>query len=411
MPSSRSLPLRQRTLRDHNLGVALGLIAESATPLSRAQLAVRAGVTRATASTLAEQLIAGGLLTEEALPPTARSGRPAVGLHLSPNGPCGVGIEINVDYVAVAVANLNGELVQHAVHTGDQRGRSPAEIIRSATQASLVAVRSVGLPIAGVTVAVPGLVEAGRVLLAPNLGWRDVDVLQLLGRTWHRAGFPVVPITVDNEANCAAVGEVSDTSRNFLYVSGDIGIGAGIVLQGTLYRGSHGWAGEIGHLTVNPTGPPCPCGSNGCLEVYAGQEVLRRAAGAGQASGTFAQLLAERAERGDPAVLAALRTAALALGAAVASTINLVDLSEVVLGGSYAPLSAWLVPTVHAELNKRVVWSALRACTVRPSGRGSEGAVRGAARSVIARVLSEPETWLVTRSLSPNAPATLLKPL
>lgn len=396
MPPSRSRPARQRSLRDHNLGLALRLIADSPDPLSRAQIAQTTGITRATASALAEELLLGGLLVEDALPRTARSGRPAFGLQLAPHGPGGLGIEINVDYLATAVVDLTGRVVHHEVRAGDQREESPEAVLRAAARAGAEAVRASGVEIAGVAVAVPGLVDDGRVLLAPNLGWHEVDALRVLRR--HRR-LGTVPVMVGNEASYAALGEVSASSQTFVHVSGEIGIGAGIVVEGELYGGRNGWAGELGHVLVDPAGPPCHCGASGCLEVYAGQEALLRAAGGPTRPGGPIDALVAGAAREDARALTALHVAGSALGRALSSALNLLDLDEVVLGGIYAPLAPWLVPGIQDELRRRVLWSSLRPVIVRASQHGSEAAVRGAARSVVSRLLSEPESWLVTRSL------------
>ncbi|MFD0748136.1 ROK family protein [Phytohabitans flavus] len=167
-----------------------------------------------------------------------------------------------------------------------------AEVAELAADARAHAERE-GLAVAGAALAVPGLVTAhGVVRLAPNLGWRDVDVPTGL------AALDGLPVTVDNEANLAALGELHAGPAgpaSFLYVSGEIGIGAGIVLHGALFRGARGWSGELGHVAVRPDGPACSCGARGCLEQYAGQEAILRAAAAGGIDD-----LRARATAGDP---------------------------------------------------------------------------------------------------------------
>jgi predicted NBD/HSP70 family sugar kinase len=381
-------------------------VAEAHEPVSRAQIAATTGLTRATASALVEVLLAGDLVHEIVLPPTERSGRPAVGLALAPGGPGGLGLEINVDYVAATVVDLTGAVVVHEVRPGDQRLLTPAQALRKAAgvgAAALAAAQRRGVQVAGAAVAVPGLVRDGRLLRAPNLGWQDVDVHGLLTRDRRLAA---VPLALDNEANYAALSEVSASARTFVHVSGEIGIGAGIVLDGELYRGSRGWSGEIGHVTVDASGPECHCGATGCLEVYAGLEAILRAAGLagdglagndpGPVVGGQGVALAERAARGDRASLAALDAAAGALGTVLAGVLNILDISTVVLGGSYAPLAPWLLPTVGHELARRVLWSAWEPPSVRTAAHGPEAAALGAARSVVSSVLAEPERWLVT---------------
>jgi predicted NBD/HSP70 family sugar kinase len=399
-------PVRQGALRGHNLGLALRIVAEAATPVSRARIAAITGLTRATASTLVDTLLAGRLVREVELPRTSRSGRPAVGLVLAPGGPGGLGLELNVDYVAATVVDLTGSVVFHEVVAADQRLLDPPEALsRTAALAcaGLDAAAAKGVEVCGVALALPGLVEPGRgrLLLAPNLGWRDVDVAGLLRREPRLAALPV---SLDNEANYAALAELAsgpqEDAPDFVHLSGEVGIGAGIVLGGRLFRGSRGWGGEIGHVTVDPAGPPCSCGARGCLEQYAGQEaILRRAGLSGSAATSLGgeptiRLLVQRAADGDADLLAALADAANALGVVVAGMVNLLDVGTVVLGGIYGPLAPWIQPAVEAELAGRVLWSAWAPPRVRIATKGPESAVLGAATSVVSGVLADPATWL-----------------
>jgi predicted NBD/HSP70 family sugar kinase len=192
-----------------------------------------------------------------------------------------------------------------------------------------------------------------------------------------------VPVAVDNEANLAALSELRTTGGpSFVYVSGEIGIGAGIVLDGVLYRGMRGWSGEIGHVSVHPDGPECRCGARGCLERYAGQEAILRAAGVAT--------LAEVDETAAPA----LAEAASALGLALAGVVNLLDVDTVVLGGSYAPLVPWLRDGIAAELHRHVLTAGLAPTTLRAAALGADAAMRGAADAVLREVLNNPAAWL-----------------
>lgn len=159
---------------------------------------------------------------------------------------------------------------------------------------------------AGLTVAVPGLVarDGRTVVRAPNLDWHDTDLGALLPAEF--------PLTVDNEANLGALAELwlgDGTPPDFLHVSAEIGIGAAVVVDGRLLRGTRGFAGELGHVPVRPEGPECACGGRGCLEQYAGEEAVLRAAGIEPGEGRVG-LLAERAAQGDADVRRALDGAA-----------------------------------------------------------------------------------------------------
>ncbi|MEH0842893.1 ROK family protein [Micromonospora sp. CPCC 205711] len=398
--------VRQGSLRELNLAVVLGRIAAADRPPSRAGIAAETGLTRATVSAVVDGLINGRLVTEADPPPRAGAGRPARGLLLAPDGPAGLGLEINVDYLAACVVDLTGAVRHHEVHRADLRPLSPADALARLVELARrarAAADDTGLTLAGAALAVPGLVDAhGLVRLAPNLGWRDVDVPALL------AAHPTLTATVDgvpalmveNEANLAALGELHATPagpRSFLHVSGEIGIGAGIVLDGALFRGVRGWSGELGHMPVEPAGRPCRCGGRGCLETYAGQEAVLAAAGLAGAdlpADTAARRLADLAGAGDPAALAALRAAGTALGVAVAGVVNLLDLDTVVLGGGYATLAPWLRPPVVAELADRVLTAAWSPVTVRAAALGPASAAVGGAGSVVRRIIARPSGWL-----------------
>ena len=136
---------------------------------------------------------------------------------------------------------------------------------------------------AGVAVALPGLVEAqtGTLLRAPNLGWSGIPVADEIAA--RLPGLQDLAVRADNEANLAALAEhwqgVARDLENFVCVFGEVGVGGGIFIDGELFRGAHGFGGEFGHITVDPSGPPCKCGSSGCLETFVGLEAIARRAG------------------------------------------------------------------------------------------------------------------------------------
>ena len=405
--AARPVPARQSSLRDHNLGLALTQVAHSAAPVSRADIAAATGLTRSTASTLVDSLIASGLVRE--LGPGTRSGagRPATGLVVDPDGAAGIGLEVNVDYLAACVVDLAGKVRHRRVALGDQRGRTPDAVLHDVSGLAAearTAAESSGLPVQGAAIGVPGLVESpsGPLRLAPNLGWRDVDVLAAL-RADGRLGD--LPLSVDNEANFAALGELytggAGGARSFVQLSGDVGVGAGIVLDGQVFRGTHGWGGEIGHLAIRPDGPQCSCGARGCLEQLAGQEAILRAVGLSNAAGTTmagqpgVEQMVRLAESGRADMLAALEDAGTALGVAVAGVVNLLDVGTVVLGGLYAALAPWIAPPVRREIATRVLAHSWSPVAVTVSALGGDAAIRGAAGAVVQRILDHPATRLL----------------
>ncbi|WP_031486061.1 ROK family transcriptional regulator [Streptomyces bicolor] len=380
-----TLPNTQQGMRRRNLARVMHTV-NAEGPLSRAAVASRIGLTRAAVSTLVDELIRSGLLEELGPERPGRVGRPGSALAVSGHGPAGIGAEIGVDHLAVCAVDLRGEVRSRAVRYGANRGRAPEPVLEELTglvRRVLAEAERESLWPAGLAVAVPGLVarDARTVVRAPNLDWRDTDLGALL---------PVdFPLTVGNEANFGALAELwlgDGIPRDFLHVSAEIGIGAAVVVDGGLLHGTRGFAGELGHVPVQPDGPECPCGGRGCLEQYAGEEAVLRAAGLEPGEDRVG-LLAQRAAEGDGDVRRALRDAGTALGIALTGAVNLLDPESVVLGGALAGLAPWLLPSLEAELDRR---TAGPACPVTVSRLGPEGPLLGAAHSVVRAVLDDP---------------------
>jgi predicted NBD/HSP70 family sugar kinase len=392
----------QRAVRRHNLGVVLRHVSEHG-PRSRATIALETGLNKTTVSSLVTELIGLDLLVERGLEQRGTVGRPGQVVELSGSGVVALGLEINVDYLAVRALDLTGAERHRSLDVRDNRRVQINEVLdRLGTLASaaLDAVHAEGLRPVGATVALPGLVDAasGALLVAPNLGWTDVAVVDELH---ERLAGPPFPLAADNEANLAALAEMWEgTARGLsdvLYVSGEIGVGAGIIIRGELFRGAQGFGGEFGHMTLDPGGKPCACGSRGCLETLAGLEALLEMAGLdGREAATTAGSgepvadLAARARMGDEQALAALRDAGRWLGIGIASAANLLNFQAVVLGGFFAQLATWLASPIMRELDTHVLASDWGVPRLLPSTLGPEAAVRGAAALSLRRVLADP---------------------
>ncbi|SDN68824.1 ROK family transcriptional regulator [Geodermatophilus sp. DSM 45219] len=383
---------RQSTLRSSNLALVLRTVCAGG-PLSRADVAVRTGTTRATAARLVDDLVAGRLLDEgERLTPPRR-GRPAT--PLLPGARVGaLGLQVDAGLLAARVLDLRGRVVAEHVEDDDLVGSDPARTLArlGALTADLVAGLPAGLRLAGAGLALPGLVDGDLLLRAPNLGWTDVPAPDLLAAQLPGGLRPVV----GNEADLAAR-TVADTApgrpgplRDFLYLSGQIGIGGAAVLGGRVLTGSAGWAGEVGHVCVDPDGPACRCGSTGCLEQYAGRHALLAAAGL-PLDTPPAEVVARA---GELPVRRALDAAADALGVALAGVVNVLDLPVVVLGGHLAALADVLRPGLEELLGRRVLSARWRRPTVLAvTGPPAAGAT-GAALQALDAVVADPVAWL-----------------
>jgi predicted NBD/HSP70 family sugar kinase len=386
-------------VRRANLGVVLRSVAETRR-CSRAYVARRTGLTRGTVSSLVAELIALDLLRESDEPAEPRRiGRPGVALELS-DVVVGVGLEVNVDYVAVHVEDLAGTVrFQHRVDR-DNRGSEPSLVLDRLCHLAAGALEDIAareLLTAGIAVAVPGPVElqTGTLVFAPNLGWSDVPLRDELVARLGRA------VEVENEANLAALAEhwggAARGFEDFILAFGEIGVGGGIVVGGNLYRGVNGFGGELGHVPVEHGGRTCACGSTGCLETRAGIEAIARAAGLSTESGTTSRLGAElvrRAADGDDAVVAACAEAGRWLGLGLAAAVNLLGLEAVVLGGCFEPLAPWLARDVEAAVQERSLAAKSAAIHVVRSTFGQDAAVRGAAAVSLRRVLDDPSSAL-----------------
>ncbi|MFC4589396.1 ROK family transcriptional regulator [Sphaerisporangium corydalis] len=346
-------------VRATNLAVVLRFVRENA-PCSRADIAASTGLNKATVSSLVADLIDRRMLRETGLTEN-RVGRPATMLVLDGSPYAAIGLEVNVDYLTAVAVDLAGtELLSWrrsfpgATATPNQAVAAVAALARRVLNRMGKEARQV----LGITVAVPGLVDVdGSVRIAPNLGWRDVDLAGDLAKALRDPGFPVL---VDNDANLAALAEhrfgAHGGAENLVYLTGEVGVGAGVILDGRLRRGGLGFAGEIGHIQIDPSGPECRCGRRGCLEAVAGiGAVLKDTA----PDATPAELEPEvdevvrLAEGGDAATLATLTAIGANLGRGVAIIANVLNPEVVVLGGYYVALAPWVLPAAQDELALR----------------------------------------------------------
>ncbi len=313
------------------------------------------------------------------------------------------GVDLGGTKILTVLADHSGRVLARVkVPTGARHGQD--YVINTIVDSVNEVMRQSGaLPgvVRAVGVGAPGPLDQDRgiVFLAPNLGWRDVPLGALLG---DRLGLPV---WLENDANLAALGEhfcgAGRGEKHMVYITVSTGVGGGIVLDGRIYRGAGGGAGEIGHVTVAPGGPVCNCGNDGCLEAVASGTAIARRARAMVDDGRGAGLLAiaggdpervsartvsEAAAVGDAEAVALLRDAGRYLGLAVAGVINLLNPSAVVLGGGVMQSGAVHWDAMLEEVRRRALDSSLAAVRVT---RGSLGGDAGALGAVALALNSE----------------------
>jgi predicted NBD/HSP70 family sugar kinase len=350
-------------VRTTNLAVVLRHV-RTHSPCSRADIAASTGLNKATVSSLVADLLDRRLLQETGMAEN-RIGRPAAMLTLQSRPYAAVGLEVAADHLAVVALDLTGArlLTWRRAYPGLDGAPGRAEAAVAALAARAVAkMAGQDRRVLGLTVAAPGLVGTdGAVRFAPHLGRAGLDLPTALARGLRRPDFEVV---VDSAANLAALAEyrigAEAGTPDLLTVVGGTGVGAGIVSDGRLLRGTRGFAGELGHLPVDCAGPLCRCGRRGCLEAVAGLAALvRRILPDAEADGPVADYAPELeritalARAGDAAAGAALAETGRLLGRGIATLAELLDPQAVVLGGTFATLAPWLLPAARAEAHSR----------------------------------------------------------
>jgi predicted NBD/HSP70 family sugar kinase len=298
-------------VRDINRRIVLNLV-RTHQPISRADLARVSGMQRSTISLIIEQLIAENWVQEG---PTARLPRGRRPTHLRLNDDrVIISVDIRPVQSTVALADANGKFTYHEVVSTTADSKVTLERIVDAIQRIRKLCR--GKMIEGVGISVPGRYDPGRgrLVFAPNLRWPDVDLREQIER---RTGLDVA---VENAANACVLAELwfnrTEECRDLVVVTVSEGIGTGILANGQLVSGFNGMAGEFGHVTLDPKGPPCGCGRNGCWEAFASNRAALRYYSEGSArepAPSFADLL-NRADQGDPYAVQALEKMAHYLG-------------------------------------------------------------------------------------------------
>lgn len=405
-PGSRGVAADHVSLRRNNLSVVLRHVRDLG-PRSRARIAEETGLNKATVSSLVAELVDRGLLREGSADSSRAVGRPGQLVELDGTGVCGVGAEINVDYLAVAALDLAGDVVLEKRVPVDVAHLDPGttlDRLAELVQEAVAAVVTPGGQLAGVTLAVPGLVEGatGDLKLAPNLGWGELSVAQEMRR---RLGEPSYPLHVDNEANLAALaayaelrGSGEESVHDLVLLTGAVGVGGGVVTGGHLLRGGAGYSGEVGHMPVAPPGRTCGCGRTGCWETVVGLTALLHKATdrddpVRDPSLDVEQRLAgiiRRAEAGDPRTLSALKDVGTWLGIGGAILVNILNPDVLVLGGYFAVLGPWLKEPLEKAIRERVIAPDGGGCRVVRSELGFAAAVRGGAQISLDQVFVDP---------------------
>lgn len=395
----------QGFIRKFNTAVILDYLRRFS-PLSRAELAARAGLNRSTVSIIINNLIEEGFIQETDLQ-SSKVGRPGMLLTLNPKGGFAVGVEIGVDFISVILTDFIANVLWRERVSSDP-GDDQIHILDYATELTQKAIDiglERGLRPLGIGIGVPGLVDLrqGKLVFAPNLRWSNVPLRLMWSQRFE------LPIFIENEANAAALGEyyfgVARGKDNFIFLSAGIGLGGGVMIDGKLFRGSSGYAGEIGHMTIDPEGELCGCGKRGCWETKVGpRAVLRRVrkilddgtpsliknfSGDNLDGITFNNVV-DAAKSNDAVAMEALKDVGKYLGIGVVNLINIFNPELIVLGGALSLAHEYLLPVIENIVCESSLKPPCEHVKFAASGHETDACVMGAVALVLDDILREP---------------------
>lgn len=389
---------RSETVRRANLSaIVRELHARGA--LSRSELGARTGLTRSAIRGLTGELVAAGLASEVPSGPAGTPGRPSPLVRPEPEAASVLALEINVDSLAVARVGFGGEVLERVRVDRPRAHLGATEIVGDLVElaASILATQRADGTLIGVGVAAAAIVRRtdGVVRLAPNLGWREVPLGDLL-----RSALGVdVPLSVANEADLAGLAEhrrgAAVGAESVLHVTGEVGVGGNLIVGGRPVIGAAGYAGEIGHIPVNLAGTACGCGSTGCWETEIGERALLTRAGRSPDGGREAVTeVIEAARRGETAALAAMDEVGRWLGIGLAGLVNVLNPAVVVLGGLFQRIYPLVADRVERELDTRALGASRETLRLVPGVLGVDAPLLGAAELAFEPLLADPAARL-----------------
>ncbi len=401
--SRDSVGQRSETVRRANLSAILRELHVSG-PLSRSELVARTGLTRSAIRGLIGEFVAADLVGEERADPLGAPGRPSPLVRPNSQRAFVIALEIAVDSLAAARVGLGGQVLDLRRVDRPRRHFAPAEIVADLVRlaAALQRDRRGAGELIGVGVAVVGVARRsdGLVTTAPNLGWHNVPLRDLL----RAALGPAAPIAVANEADLGALAEArrgaARGSDDVLFVSGEVGVGGGIIANGNPMTGVAGYGGEVGHIAVNPDGRPCRCGSIGCWETEVGEGALLVRAGHSVDGGRAAvDAVLREAAAGSRGTLDAMEAIGHWLGIGLASLVNVLNPRLIVLGGLFGRIHPFVRERLEAELDRRALQASRELVRIVPASLGVDAPLLGAAELAFEPLLADPSRWLPPRDL------------
>ncbi|MBN1667524.1 MAG: ROK family transcriptional regulator [Anaerolineales bacterium] len=383
----------QEESRQHNSRLVFNTIYQK-NEISRVEIARLTGLTRTTVSEIVAELIERRLVVESGQA-ASTGGKPATLLQVAAQEHLLAGVDLANSQWRAALVDLRGQIVQRAgVNLAEGDRPAALELLFELLDSLLAQARR---PVLGIGIGVPGVVaaQAGLVRRAVNLGWQDLPLAEQVTARYQ------LPVYLSNDSQAAARGEymfgAQAGRQNLVLIQAGRGIGAGLILNGSLFYGDQGAAGEIGHIQIDPAGAVCRCGKRGCLETIVGTPALLRqakdqlasnpdtplAALYRQAGRLDTALLLQAYRQDDPLVKALVERAGRTLGRAAAPLVSALDIHHLVIAGSLSQFGSTLAEALRDSLKVALLPGQADAIQVSISGLGDEIVILGAASLVL----------------------------
>ena len=396
--NTRSFRLATRsTPREVNRQIVHNLIREHQ-PISRAELARKMKVRRASLTGIVRDLLLSGDIVETGTAAAARGRRPTL-LRVRTHGRLALAVDVRSGKTSVALVDFSGAVLTGTSFETPSAPRELAELVALACEGLLRGRESHGGEIEschGIGIVVPGMVDrrSGTVLYAPRLGWRDVPLRDAIA---ERTGLPVHVESAPIACALARLWSFDGKTRsvnNFAYVSVSDGVGVGIVSKGEVLRGENHTAGELGHVSLDPNGPVCACGKRGCWEAFASNSatVARYLSRAGSVHTTAPTVedIVRRATLGEPAAVQALVEAGHQIGRGLAAVVSVFNPKRIYVGGELTAAWDLLEPPIREELSSQTLTDATRSTPVFADSNPAEYRLLGAVALVAAPSFAAP---------------------
>lgn len=391
------------TSRGINKQIALTLI-RTHQPVSRADLSRLMETNRANITFLINDLMQEGLVREGATGNDSKRGRRPTFLYLNSQERCAVAVDIRATRTYLMMTDMIGKQIENIVSFPTElEPEKFAETLCQRIKQMMLDNNEIST-CDGIGITVPGMtdIKSGKVIHAPTLGWRDVDLLTLIQKE-----FEEIPVHIENSGKACALSQIwamrtdIQAHNDLVFISVSDGVGVGIVINGEVIRGKHNTAGEFGHVPLSIDGPPCSCGANGCWEAYVsniatisryfGKNFSQRQPISLEEANFTVEDLVKRARTGDGKALAALHLTARYLGLGLSSIINAIDPSQVYLSGEITEAWDLIEPQVRDAIKERTLTKALGTTPIRIVPAIEYPRLRGAVALVTAPAFAAPK--------------------